>query len=161
MSVLRTLLFAFAVTVLPVALAAGDVPLSVRDSSNAVVQRFALADLDAMPQTRFETSTIWTEDTVTFSGVALSVLIREAGLKGETLHLTALNDYEIDLPVAEIGPDYPVVATRMNGRTMSVRNKGPFWVVYPYDADPAFRTETVYARSIWQLTDLAVATPDN
>lgn len=34
---------------------------------------------------------------------------------------------------------------------MSVRDKGPLWVIYPYDSDPALQSEVTYARSIWQL----------
>jgi hypothetical protein len=34
---------------------------------------------------------------------------------------------------------------------MSMRNKGPLWLVYPYDSNVALQTEAVYARSIWQL----------
>ena len=30
--------------------------------------------------------------------------------------------------------------------------KSPFGVIHPYDSDPKFRTETIYSRSIWQLT---------
>jgi hypothetical protein len=44
-----------------------------------------------------------------------------------------------------------MIAYARNGEPMSLREKGPFWLVYNYDADPAFRTETVYSRSIWQL----------
>jgi hypothetical protein len=38
---------------------------------------------------------------------------------------------------------------------MSLREKGPLWVIYPYDSDPAYRTEETYSRSIWQLNRLA------
>jgi hypothetical protein len=33
---------------------------------------------------------------------------------------------------------------------------GPFWLVYNYDANPEFRTELIYARSIWQLARITV-----
>jgi len=39
---------------------------------------------------------------------------------------------------------------------MSVREKGPLWVIYPYDSDAKFRTEVIYSRSIWQLDRLAI-----
>ena len=71
--------------------------------------------------------------------------------------LVALNDYVVTVPVAELEEDYPIVATRMDGKTMSVRDKGPYWVVFPYDLDSKYRTETVFSRSIWQLNRLRVA----
>jgi hypothetical protein len=39
----------------------------------------------------------------------------------------------------------------MDGKTMSVRDKGPLWIIYPYDSSADYRTEVVYSRSIWQL----------
>jgi hypothetical protein len=49
-----------------------------------------------------------------------------------------------------------MIAFRMNGAPMSVRDKGPLWIVYPYDSDPRFQTEIIYSRSIWQLDRLEV-----
>jgi len=37
-----------------------------------------------------------------------------------------------------------------------LREKGPLWVIYPYDSDAKFRTEVIYSRSIWQLDRLAI-----
>ncbi|OZA14153.1 MAG: hypothetical protein B7Y02_04980, partial [Rhodobacterales bacterium 17-64-5] len=45
----------------------------------------------------------------------------------------------------------PILAYEMDGAPMNVRDKGPIWVIYPYDDDSAWRTGTTYARSVWQL----------
>ncbi|MEC8574513.1 MAG: oxidoreductase, partial [Pseudomonadota bacterium] len=39
---------------------------------------------------------------------------------------------------------------------MSLRDKGPLWIVYPFDSDPAYQTEAIYSRSIWQLEEITV-----
>ena len=39
---------------------------------------------------------------------------------------------------------------------MTLRDKGPLWVIYPFDDDPRYRSETVYFRSIWQLNRIIV-----
>jgi hypothetical protein len=44
----------------------------------------------------------------------------------------------------------------MDDRPMSVRDKGPLWVVYPFDDVPAYQSETIYSRSIWQLDRIEV-----
>lgn len=116
----------------------------------------SLSLLDAMPQHSFTTSTIWTDAAVTFSGVPLAAVLQKSPVTGKTVEMVALNDYAVSMPMAEIAPATPIVATRMDGKTLSVRDKGPFWVVYPYDSDPKFRTETVYARSVWQLFRLNI-----
>lgn len=138
-------------------------PLAAQDPSALQVtaadgetRSFSIADLDAMDQVTVTTTTIWTEGEVTFSGPALSQVLELAGIENQALTLTALNDYAIEMPGPEADANYPILATRMDGETMSVRDKGPFWIVYPYDSDAAFQTETVYAQSIWQLDRIEV-----
>lgn len=117
---------------------------------------FSLSELDAMAQTEFTTSTIWTDGDVTFSGVPLKALLESVGADGTAVEMQALNDYKVVMPLDALEDDAPIVATRMDGKTMSVRDKGPYWIVFPYDLDPKYQTETVYAFSIWQLNRLKV-----
>lgn len=116
----------------------------------------SLKKLDQMDQTVFETTTIWTDGKVAFSGVPLKTLLVEMGAKGRAVEMVALNDYSVTMPIDALEDTAPIVATRMNGKAISVRDKGPFWVVFPYDSHPKYQTETVYARSIWQLNRLQV-----
>ena len=39
---------------------------------------------------------------------------------------------------------------------MTVRDKGPFWIIYPFDSNPDYQSEVIYSRSIWQLNRLEV-----
>jgi hypothetical protein len=130
-------------------------PLARTNAEGALALDRAL--LETLPQHEFATSTIWTEGVVTFRGVLLRDLLQAAGASGATVTLTALNDYSISMPVADATDEAPLLAFLMDGAPMSVRDKGPVWLVYPYDADAAFRTEQTYARSIWQLDRIEVA----
>jgi hypothetical protein len=112
------------------------------------------AQLDALPQTSFTTSTTWTSGTPTFTGVLLKDLVAAVGATGTTITLTAANDYAITLSMADVADDAPLLAVLMDGQPMSLRDKGPIWLVYPYDTDEKFRTELTYSRSIWQLTSV-------
>lgn len=116
----------------------------------------SLETLDTLDQVSFSTTTIWTDGDVHFSGISLKVLLTYLGVDGQSLEMVALNDYAVTIPVADLEDAAPILATRMNGETMSVRDKGPYWVVFPYDSDPKYSTETNYARSIWQLNRLKV-----
>jgi len=89
------------------------------------------ATLNALPQVSFETSTIWTEGTISFSGPSLRSLIDQAEITDGQLSLTAINDYAIQISVDEIEDQAPIVATLMNGEPISRREKGPYWLVYP------------------------------
>lgn len=117
---------------------------------------FDLAALDAMPQIEFTTSTIWTDGDQVFSGVSLKGLLEALNLDGASVQMTALNDYAVTIDISDLTDAAPIVATRMNGDIMSVREKGPFWIVFPYDSDPKFQTERVFSQSIWQLNRLRV-----
>lgn len=135
-----------------VLMVSGDI--AVTNSDEAAL--FDLEMLSALPVVRFTTSTIWTEGENTFEGAPLSELLRAVGANGGTLRATAINDYAIEIPVPELQDDVPIVAYRMNGEPMSRRQKGPLWIVYPYDSDARYRSEIVYSRSIWQLDRLEV-----
>lgn len=132
-------------------LAAQHAPALQLTSQDGAVSAFTLSDLDAMAQETVVTTTIWTEGVVTFTGPALSTVLEAAGIEGNTLTLIALNDYAIEMPAPGDEDTYPIVATRLDGAPMSVRDKGPYWIVFPYDSGPEFQTETIYAQSIWQL----------
>ena len=124
--------------------------------SQAAPLVLTLDELDELAQVEFETSTIWTDGILLFSGVPLTALLEHMDADGRVVELVALNDYAITIPIDELEDTTPIVATRIDGEIMSVRDKGPFWVVYPYDSDPKYRTDVVYARSIWQLNRLNV-----
>ncbi|AJE48642.1 molybdopterin-dependent oxidoreductase [Celeribacter indicus] len=112
--------------------------------------------LERLPVTEFETSTIWTEGTHVFTGVSLADLLRYLGAEGAQIKASALNDYVVTLPVTDAVPHGPIIAYEMNGAAMRVRDKGPLWIVYPYDANADYRSEVIYSRSIWQLDRLHV-----
>jgi hypothetical protein len=130
----------------------GAVPVTNREGA-AVFDR---AMLEAMPATEFTTTTTWTDGPQVFTGVSLHDLLGALGVVEGTLRASAVNDYAVDVPVSDAVEGGPIVAYLLNGEPMSVRDKGPLWIVYPYDANRAYRSEVIYSRSIWQLERLEV-----
>ncbi|MGP1357715.1 oxidoreductase [Roseicyclus sp.] len=115
-----------------------------------------LALLRSLGPVVIETTTIWTDGVQTFEGVELADLLAALGAEGTTLRAVALNDYAVDIPVSDAVEGGPVVAYLRNGAPMSLREKGPLWIVYPFDSAPEYQTELVYSRSIWQLDRIEV-----
>ncbi len=113
-----------------------------------------LAMLQAMPVSEFETSTVWTDGVGRFAGVALSDLIETLGGEGDMLHATAGDGYAVEIPVSDAVPGGPILAYMLNGELLAPDEMGPYWIVYPYYSDPAYRSEEIEARSIWQLNTL-------
>lgn len=128
--------------------------LSVTNNQDAMV--FDLAMLEKLGGTSFETETPWTEGLQTFEGVSLDVLLDALGVSEGNIKATAINNYAVDIPVTDAEKGGPMIAYRHNNQAMSVREKGPLWVVYPYDLNAAYQTEVVYSRSIWQLDRLDI-----
>ncbi len=117
---------------------------------------FDLEMLGGLPATEFETETIWTMGGQVFMGVELGDLLSVLGVEEGTLTATAINDYSVEIPVSDAVEDGPIIAYALNGAPMSVRDKGPLWVVYPYDANEDYQSEVIYSRSIWQLDRIVV-----
>ncbi len=115
--------------------------------------RETFAEID---QTQIDTSTIWTDSVHMFQGVSLLSLTELLGVSEGTLVATAINDYSIEIPVSDAIEDGPIIAYEMDGKPMSVRDKGPLWVIYPYDSSPDYRTAVIHGRSIWQLDRIEV-----
>jgi len=131
---------------------AGNIALTNGDGTLALdAELFA-----TLPQHEFTTATLWTEGTATYSGVLLRDLLLAVGATGGTVTLTALNDYQISMPAADALEDGPLLANLSDGTPMPVRDKGPVWLIYPYDDVATYRTEQTYARSIWQLTRIEI-----
>ncbi len=112
--------------------------------------------LAALGLHKIRTTTAWTDGVVEFEGPLLCDLLDLVGARGTTLFASALNDYTVQIPVADCRR-YPVLlALRWNGRELRVRDKGPIWIVYPRDDYPELRSEVVNSRWIWQLVRLDV-----
>ena len=126
-----------------------DIILTV--SSGMDVLTLDRSDLSKLTVTSFDTSTIWTDGVHTFTGVSVKTLTDLIGVTNGMLRATAINNYAIEIPVSDAVNEGPIIAYLIDGKKMSVRDKGPLWIVYPYDANPDYRSEVVYSRSIWQL----------
>lgn len=125
--------------------------LTVSVSEGDTSVEFSRAELAALPGTEFTTSTIWTAGVQTFTGVLLLDLLQAVGAPSTDLHVIAINGYDVEIPASDIVEDGPIVAYAVDGEPMSIREKGPLWIVYPYDSKSEYRSETIYSRSIWQL----------
>ncbi len=125
----------------------GDLALTNGDHSAS----FDLEMLKDLGVTSFKTSTVWTEGTPEFSGVSLKALVDKLGITAPVMNMYAVNDYVVDIPLTAAVADGPILAFAIDGAPMSVRDKGPLWLIYPYDAKQEYQTETTFSRSIWQL----------
>ena len=116
---------------------------------------FTMAQLRELPHATIKTTTPWHDGEQTFEGVPLAALLQHLGAKGETLHVTALNKYRTEIPASDVSHQ-PILAYKRNGEPMAVRDKGPLFVIYPYDRDPALKSERYFSRSAWQVRSISI-----
>jgi len=136
---------------------ADPVILTVRGKvRGGVAQDFDARALEALGVREIHTKTQWLAAPADWSGVPLGKLLASVGASGDTLRMRALNDYSVTIPMADIGRFNPVLANRLNGKTLSVRDRGPLIVIYPYDSFPELNTQVFYDRAVWQLREIVV-----
>jgi len=135
-----------------------DVLLTVKGSvTNTNVDgeaRFDREMLEALGVTTLVTATPWHKQGTVFDGVPAARLMKAAGAEGSTALAIAANDYRIEIPVSDFAKYDVMLAMRINGEELTLRTKGPIWLIYPESVDlpESERAE----RMIWQLIELRV-----
>ncbi|WP_051960550.1 molybdopterin-dependent oxidoreductase [Devosia riboflavina] len=117
---------------------------------------FDLEMLDTLPQRVTKAITPWYTGEREFSGVIISDLLEYLGASGDNVTFTALNDYAAEIPMEELENLPIILATRVDGQELSVRDKGPLFVIYPFDLDSALYNEVIFGRSVWQVASVTV-----
>jgi hypothetical protein len=117
---------------------------------------FDMAMLEALAQHSFTTKTPWYAQPRKFTGPLLRDVLALVGAHGSTLRLGALNDYRIDVPADDSKRFDVTLARLIDDKTITVREKGPLFMIYPFDSDTALRNALYYSRSVWQLKSIDV-----
>lgn len=119
--------------------------------------RFDMRALEALPQRTYRVTTPWYLRPVTFQGPLLRDVLAAAGAgSGTRIEAVAVNDYAATIPFEHAQAYDMIIALRMDGKPMSPRDKGPLFVVYPYDRLPPEVREQSFGLSVWQLDGLRV-----
>lgn len=117
---------------------------------------FDLAMLHALGTQAMPVTTSWTDGIQEFSGVRMRDLLEAVGARGERVEAVALNDYTHMIEIEDF-VRYPVIlATKLNGTTIKIRDKGPLWIVYPLDRFTEKERMSIEPRMVWQLRQLIV-----
>ncbi len=117
---------------------------------------FDRAMLEGLGLATLRTTTAWTEGVVTFEGVRARDLLAAVGARGDAVRAEALNGYGVDIPMSDFAQYGVLLALKMNGKYMRVRDKGPIWIVYPRDEYSELDTVQTNGKWVWQLHRLRV-----
>lgn len=117
---------------------------------------FDRAMLEALGLSTVETMTPWYDKVVRFEGPLMTKVMAAAGAAGNTVVARALNDYSTEIPVSDFATYGAILALKRDGNYLTVRDKGPLFVVYPYDSNPELKQQKYYGRSAWQVAQFIV-----
>lgn len=112
--------------------------------------------LYALPSTELVTSTVVTDGEHTFTGFLMRDLLDQLDAEGEYVTAVALNDYVVDIPMADFYDFDVIVAYRMDGADLSRAGKGPLWIVYPRSDHEVLQDIRYDYRWVWHLYQLGV-----
>jgi hypothetical protein len=128
----------------------------ITNTNKGDAAQFDRSMLEALGMSGFETTTPWYPGPVRFDGVRMDRLLEAVGASGDRVLAYALNDYTTELPVSDFAAYGVLLAFKRNGEYMPVRDKGPLFIVYPFDSRPELKHQRFYSRSAWQLARLDV-----
>lgn len=138
----------------------GDVILTISGKITATnvgdTAQFDREMLDAMERVSIKTATPWYDDVMTFEGVPIKTVMDFVGAKGNDLRVIALNDYVSEVPMQDVETTGVIFASAINGKPIGIRERGPIFIIYPYDSDVALQSQTYYGRSAWQVAHVIV-----
>ena len=117
---------------------------------------FDMPMLERLPQVSYVTRTPWFAQARKFTGPLLRDVLATAGAQGSALRAVALNDYRVDIPFDDALRIDVVLARLLDDKPMSVRDKGPLFIIYPFDQQSQLRNAVYYTRCAWQLKGIEV-----
>ena len=114
-----------------------------------------VATLNAMGLVQVEVYEPWEKERLSFRAVDLADVLAVAGIGRDatSLHLTALDDYEVDLTMDEIRTGGILVATQTgSGQPLPVENGGPSRIIFTDGTKAGAASE----QWIWSLKSIEV-----
>lgn len=129
---------------------------TIKNTNNANVAEFDRAMLEAIGLETVQTTSPWYEGSLRFEGVSLDKLMKHVGASGTKVTAIALNDYVTTIPLEDFTKFNVILAMKREGKEMAIRDKGPLFIIYPFDSDPQLHSQTYYTRSAWQVSKLIV-----
>lgn len=115
----------------------------------------SLDDLRGLGETELRTGNDFVDGERRFRGPLVRDVLHHAGAENTTLvRLTAANDYQVEIAAEEFMQYEVILALSMDGVPLSMRDKGPIWVIYPISENAELQDPVYNNRLIWQLVKL-------
>lgn len=129
----------------------------IQPADNSHEVNFTLDDLQKLPQQNYKTTNPWVNKPHQYQGPLLTDILKSVNAKSTRLTLVALNDYRVNMDLAKVLKYQPILAWSDDSKTMSVRERGPLWLMFPISRYPEELKNTRFnSYMIWQLRKIIV-----
>ncbi|CAK4074978.1 hypothetical protein [Vibrio sp. 16] len=112
--------------------------------------------LQALDIQSIKTSNHVVSQAVEYRGPTIKSLLDYVGAKGTHVRITAWDDYVVRIAVSDIEKYGVLLATHEAGNKMTLDDKGPLFVVFPFSEYPELRNDFYYSLSAWQVKEVFV-----
>lgn len=142
-----------ALTCLCFALAANSETITVINNDNSHEPVILIKEqIRAMPQTTYTTNLPWIDGQSDFTGVKVTDFFEAQGIElPEVITISALNHYAMELLKSDIEAYQPIIAYLRDSEPMSVREKGPYWLIYSLSDHPQIDNSLYHSQMVWQM----------
>lgn len=117
-------------------------------------KKLSLADIQALPTYQTTLKTAFSLEG-TFVGVKLLDALQHAGIKDfKRIFVRAANDYKITVMSKDAGIDQALLAYSLNGKLLTLNDKGPYWLIWPQHAEAQLAGEGSTVKWSWSVVDI-------
>lgn len=130
----------------------GNITFTNQDGM-AVIDRDAVNNL---PQRIITTTNHITDVPITYKGPLFSDLLTQLGARGSLVTVYAWDDYSAEISTADLKKYQVILATHENDKKLTLDDRGPLFVVFPFSKHPELRNDLYYNKSVWQIRAIEV-----
>ena len=132
---------------------------AIGNTNSGETLSFDMETLERLGLVEYTIEDPWQEhEEVAYTGILLSDLLEYAGITdtATNIHMVALDDYAVDISLEDIQKWPVMLATRADGKYMSIENSGPTRIVFPFHSNPEIDEDIYKVLMIWNLRDVEV-----
>lgn len=122
--------------------------------------KFALKDLEKLERKDYLTAippSLGVSGRHDWQGIPVSAVLEAAKAQHYSrLRVTALDGYEVYIPVSDLTSFNPILAYRKDSQYIGILDKGPLFLIYPFDSSPKLQTMEYINRTIWQVSAIVL-----
>jgi hypothetical protein len=139
----------------PAGAAQEQMKATIRVVGNGATRDITIREIEQLPMVEIEGRATAEEAVSRFQGVLLSDLLKAlGGGDAPAVTLRASDGYAEEVPRGDWERWPLVVATRLDGKPLSVRSRGPARLIYPTVIYPELYDHVYVDRSVWLLSEI-------